>query len=78
MLLNRGLRLQIQPHWQNYQKFIAEEKNISLSVLQKTALQEYRWMLEEFRVSLFAQELGTAFPVSEKRLKKKWREILDG
>ncbi|HFC91421.1 MAG TPA: DUF3418 domain-containing protein, partial [Leucothrix mucor] len=74
---DRGLRLQIQPHWQNYQKFITQEKNISLSVTQKTALQEYRWMLEEFRVSLFAQELGTAFPISEKRLKRKWREILD-
>jgi len=29
----------------------------------------FRWMLEEFRVSLFAQELGTAQPVSEKRLR---------
>ncbi|MCK5917366.1 MAG: DUF3418 domain-containing protein, partial [Cocleimonas sp.] len=75
---DRGLRLQVQPHWQSYQTFIAKEKNISLSSQQKTALQEYRWMLEEFRVSLFAQELGTAFPISEKRLKKKWREILDG
>lgn len=28
----------------------------------------YRWMLEEYRVSVFAQELGTAFPVSAKRL----------
>jgi ATP-dependent helicase HrpA len=32
-------------------------------------------MIEEFKVSLFAQELGTAYPVSEKRLDKKWREI---
>jgi ATP-dependent helicase HrpA len=30
----------------------------------------YRWLLEEFRVSLFAQELGTAQPVSPKRLKE--------
>ena len=75
---DRGLRLQVQPHWQSYQNFIAKEKNISFSVQQKAALQDYRWMLEEFRVSLFAQELGTAFPVSEKRLKKKWREVLDG
>lgn len=29
-----------------------------------------RWMLEEFRVSLFAQALGTAYPVSEKRIVK--------
>lgn len=30
----------------------------------------FRWMLEEFRVSLFAQELGTAEPVSAQRLKE--------
>lgn len=30
--------------------------------------EEFRWMVEEFKVSLFAQELGTAFPVSAKRL----------
>jgi len=29
---------------------------------------EFRWMVEEFKVSVFAQELGTAFPVSPKRL----------
>ncbi|MBL9134269.1 MAG: ATP-dependent RNA helicase HrpA [Verrucomicrobiales bacterium] len=32
------------------------------------ALADFRWMIEEYRVSLFAQELGTAFPVSPKRL----------
>jgi ATP-dependent helicase HrpA len=31
-------------------------------------------MLEELRVSLFAQQLGTAHPVSVPRLKKFWRE----
>ncbi len=74
---DRTLRQQIQPHWQNYQQFIAKENNrFSISQQQKIALQDYRWMLEEFRISLFAQELGTAFPISEKRLKKKWREVL--
>jgi ATP-dependent helicase HrpA len=33
----------------------------------------FRWMLEEFRMSVFAQELGTARPVSEKRLDKQWQ-----
>jgi ATP-dependent helicase HrpA len=37
-------------------------------------LSEYREMVEEYRVSVFAPELGTPFPVSEKRLKKKWQE----
>lgn len=36
---------------------------------------EFRWMLEEFRVSLFAQQLGTAMPVSEKRLKNAWKAL---
>ena len=34
------------------------------------ALLEFRWMLEELRVSLFAQQLGTAYPVSEQRLQQ--------
>ena len=40
-------------------------------------LADYRMMLEEFKISLFAQELKTAMPVSAKRLDKKWREIED-
>ena len=35
------------------------------------AMPEFRWMIEEFKVSLFAQELGTAQPVSAKRLDEK-------
>jgi len=36
---------------------------------------EYRRMLEEFKISLFAPEMKTAFPVSAKRLDKKWQEL---
>lgn len=35
----------------------------------------YRWMLEEYRVSLFAQQLGTAVPVSAKRLERQWKKV---
>ncbi|MDR6358558.1 hypothetical protein Q3H58_005229 [Pseudomonas psychrotolerans] len=35
-------------------------------------LELYRWMLEEYRVSLWAQQLGTRMPVSDKRLNKQW------
>ncbi len=38
-------------------------------------LAEYRLMVDEFRVSVFAPELGVAITVSEKRLEKKWQEI---
>ena len=36
---------------------------------------EFRWMLEELRVSLFAQELRTPMPVSGKRLMKVWESM---
>lgn len=35
----------------------------------------YRWMLEEYRVSLFAQQLGTKMAVSDKRLSKQWSQV---
>ena len=35
---------------------------------------EYRWMLEEFRVSLFAQQLKTRMPISARRLDDAWAE----
>ncbi|MBC7852994.1 MAG: DUF3418 domain-containing protein, partial [Pirellulaceae bacterium] len=35
----------------------------------------YRWMLEELRVSLFAQELGTSTPVSPKKLDNQWEKV---
>jgi ATP-dependent helicase HrpA len=38
-------------------------------------LDEYRWLLEELRVSLFAQELRTPQPVSVKRLEKVWQQL---
>jgi ATP-dependent helicase HrpA len=37
---------------------------------------EFRWLLEELRVSLFAQELRTPMPVSTKRLQKVWESML--
>jgi ATP-dependent helicase HrpA len=38
-------------------------------------LETYRWMLEEYRVSRFAQELGTSITVSAKRLQKQWEKV---
>lgn len=64
---DRELRLQIQPLWDRYK---AQKEKSGFT----TALVEFRWMLEEFRVSLFAQDLGTAYPVSAKRLEQAWRD----
>ena len=35
----------------------------------------YRWMLEELRVSLYVQELGTSLPISPQRLDKQWAKV---
>ncbi|MGE9550121.1 ATP-dependent RNA helicase HrpA [Erwinia amylovora] len=39
-------------------------------------VQDVRWMIEELRVSLFAQQLGTPYPVSEKRIQQAMDEIV--
>ena len=35
----------------------------------------YRWLVEEFRIQLFAQPMKTRVPVSDKRLEKLWDEL---
>ena len=44
--------------------------------LESQAALQYRWMLEELRVSLYAQSLGTRLAVSEKRLQEQWQGVL--
>jgi ATP-dependent helicase HrpA len=53
------------------------KKNLSPhgSSEKREALEAFRWMIEEFKVSVFAQELKTPFPVSAKRLEEKKKEI---
>ncbi|MCK5203605.1 MAG: DUF3418 domain-containing protein [Desulfobacterales bacterium] len=41
----------------------------------RSAIEEFFWMIEEYKVSVFAQELKTAFPVSKIRLEKKLAQI---
>jgi ATP-dependent helicase HrpA len=41
---------------------------------QPEPLQQFFWMLQEYRVSLFAQQLGTKLSVSAKRLNKQWEQ----
>jgi ATP-dependent helicase HrpA len=44
------------------------EAKTGLSLEGRKQVAAFRWMVEEFKVSLFAQELGTAIPVSPQRL----------
>jgi ATP-dependent helicase HrpA len=46
-----------------------------LSEAEKAQLSSIRWMIEELRVSMFAQTLGTAYPVSLKRIQNTLKEI---
>jgi ATP-dependent helicase HrpA len=46
----------------------------SSNVVNRAELVEYRWMLEEYRISLFAQSLGTIMKVSAQRLDKQWKK----
>ena len=52
-------------------------KSLSAGTIVPDALRRVNWMIEELRVSFFAQELGTAYTVSEKRIAKAQREALD-
>ena len=59
--------------------FIAKLKSLQdqprRTVEAQHLLDEFRWMIEEYKVSLFAQELGTAFPISPQRLEQQWQRI---
>jgi ATP-dependent helicase HrpA len=61
----------IRGTWQNYQARLEKHRKAGIS---DAKLTDFRWMLEELRVSLFAQELKTPYPVSYKRLEKAWAE----
>ena len=60
-------RTELKPLDQRYWRLVAERKGIM-----DERSREYRWLLEELRVSFFAQELRTPQPVSVKRLDKAW------
>ncbi|MDH4612669.1 ATP-dependent RNA helicase HrpA [Pseudomonas sp. BN102] len=59
-------------YWEQYQARLAKHAQEGK---RDPSLVLYRWMLEEYRVSLFAQQLGTRMPVSDKRMAKQWKEV---
>ncbi len=63
---------QLAPYAQVVSGFAAKPSNVP----EVRAMQEeFRWLVEEFKVSLFAQELGTAVPISAKRLDQKLEQL---
>ena len=57
------------------ERFDARRKSERRGNAEDPALVVFGWWLQELRVSLFAQQLGTKMPVSVKRLEKRWEEI---
>ncbi len=64
--------LQIKPYWQGFFYGDGEWD------MNNEAVAEFRWLLEEYRVSLFAQELKTKVPVSEKRMAEAYSRLRTG
>ena len=54
------------------------ERYYSIEMPVNAKVTNFRWLLEEYRISLFAQSLGTKIPVSEKRLEKEWQKLSVG
>ena len=52
-----------------------DDLTASSSWEKRKELETFFWMIEEYKVSLFAQELKTAIPISAKRLERKLKEI---
>ena len=61
---------ELRPQEQRYWRLVAERKGVV-----DERMSEFRWLLEELRVSFFAQELRTPQPVSVKRLDKVWTQL---
>jgi ATP-dependent helicase HrpA len=59
--------------WKRYQE---RSDKLRKAGAVEPALEDFRWQIEELRVSLFAQELKTPYPVSVKRLKKVWESVV--
>jgi ATP-dependent helicase HrpA len=77
-LLNAGVSRdtqmmeQVRPLWK---KYVARRELHRHQQLEDPALAQYRWALEELRVSLFAQELRTSMPISVKRVEQLFAEV---
>jgi ATP-dependent helicase HrpA len=63
---------ELEQFWQKYETL---RQKLAAQGLDTTPAEQFRWMIEEYRVSVYAQQLGTPEPVSAKRLQKKLEDI---
>ena len=64
---------EFRPYWEVFTGSVAHAEK--LTPAQREAFELYRWMLEEMRVQLYAQHLGTSLVVSLKRLGEQWAKV---
>ena len=69
---DRTKEARFAPFWERCRAALVSKE---ITGAQRTALDNYRWMVEEFRISVFAPELRTPVPVSEKRLDALWCQV---
>jgi ATP-dependent helicase HrpA len=63
---------EVRPQWRRY---VEQAKRGAEKGRRDSELETYRWMVEELRISLFAQELKTSVPISAKRLEAQWLKM---
>ena len=68
----KELRDSVGDYWQ---QFVDMREFHRAQGIVDAEMEQYRWMIEEYRVSLFAQQLGTCIKVSPTRLDKQWAKI---
>ncbi|MFT3962825.1 MAG: ATP-dependent RNA helicase HrpA [Propionivibrio sp.] len=66
------LMAEYAPLWTNYER---RAVLLARQGVENPQVEQFRWLLEELRVQLFAQELRTPAPVSVKRLQKMWESL---
>jgi ATP-dependent helicase HrpA len=66
---------QVGAWWSRWQEQVERARREGTA---SPALEDFRWLIEELRVSLFAQELRTSVPVSLKRIDRAWNDLLRG
>ena len=77
-LMNAGLSRDqkgmetVSPYWMMYLTQL--EKHRKENIVDQELI-VFRWMIEEFRISIFAQELGTSQPISSQRMDRQWEKV---
>ncbi len=72
---DEALAAQVRAVIADWQARVEHRREQGLTLADEPELERFRWLIEEWRVSLFAQELGSAQPISLQRLQKRWAAL---